>query len=77
MDAEDAHRLLMETRLRCRLLEADKDVETLRADKYRKIILDSLTGEDRATQPQAAQADISHLPRCALVCPRLATFVVV
>jgi hypothetical protein len=76
MDAEDAHpsRLLTQTRLRCLLLEADKDAETLRAGKYRKI-LGSLAGEDDgATQPQAA--GISHMPRRALVCPRVATFMV-
>ena len=74
MDAvsEDAHRLLTQTRLRCLLLEADKDAEILRADKYRKI-LGSLTGEDGATQPQTA---VFHMPRCDLVCPRVATFVV-
>jgi hypothetical protein len=72
-EAEDAHRLLTQIRLRCLLLEADKDAEILRADKYRKI-LGSLTSEDGATQPQAV--GIFHLPRRALVCPRVATFVV-
>jgi hypothetical protein len=73
MDAEDVHRLLTRTQLRCLLLEADKDAEISRADKYRKI-LGSLTGEDGATQPQVA--GIFHMSRSALVCPRVATFVV-
>jgi hypothetical protein len=73
MDAEDVQRRIKQTRLRCLLLEADKDVEILRAEKYRKI-LGSLAGEDDATQPQAA--GILHMPRLALVCPRVATFVV-
>jgi len=66
MDAEDAHRMLTQTRLRCLILEADRDAEILRAGKYRKII-DSLAGEGghgaTGTQPQAA--GISHMPRRA------------
>lgn len=73
MDAEDPQRLLTQTRLRCLFLEADKDAEILRADKYRKII-SSLIGEDGAAQPQAA--GIFHMPRRASVCPHVATFVV-
>jgi hypothetical protein len=73
MDAEDLQQRLTQTRLRCLLLEVDRDAEILRADKYRKII-DSLTGEDGAAQPQAA--GIFHMPRRASVCPHVATFVV-
>ena len=73
MDADDSHRLLTQTRLRCLLLEADKDAEIMRAGKYRKI-LDSLAGGDGATQPQAAGN--FHMPRLALVRPHDVTFVV-
>ncbi len=73
MDAEDPHRQLTQTRLRYLLLEADKDVEVLRAGKYRKI-LGSLVGEDSATQPQAA--GIFRMLMRGLVCPHVATFVV-
>jgi hypothetical protein len=75
MDAENSEnaRLLTQTRLRCLLLEVDRDAEILRADKYRKII-DSLTGEDGATQPQAA--GIFHMPRRASVRLNVTTFVV-
>ena len=73
MDAEDANRLLNQTRLRSRLLEADKDAEIMRVAKYRKII-DNLIDEDGTTQPQVAS--LFHMPRRALVCPRVANFVV-
>ena len=48
MDADDVQRLLTQIRLRCLLLEADKDAEILRAGKYRKI-LGRLADEDGAT----------------------------
>lgn len=73
MDAENANRLLKQTQLRCRFLEADKDAEMLRAAKYRKII-GNLTDEDGTTQPQVAS--LFHTPRRDLVCPRVASFVV-
>ena len=66
MDVEDAYRQLRQTRLRCLRLEADKDVEILRAGKYRKILV---AGEDGATQAQAA--DNFHMLRRTLVCPAL------
>jgi|SRR6267154_1217415 len=53
MDAEDVHQLLTQTRLRCLLLEAERDAEIVRASKYRKI-LGSLAGEDGATRLQVA-----------------------
>jgi hypothetical protein len=70
MDTENTHRLLRQAQMRCRVLEADKDAEILRAGKYRKI-LGSLVDEDGATQPQSA--GIFHLPMSALVCPRVAS----
>jgi hypothetical protein len=70
MDAEDAYRQLRQTRLRCLRLEADKDVEILRAGKYRKILV---AGEDGATQAQAA--GIFHMLRRTLVCPTLLSVV--
>ena len=70
----DVHQILEQTRLRCQILEVDKEVEALRARKYRKI-LGSLAGEGGAAQPQAAGTH--HMPmRRALVCPRIFTFVV-
>jgi hypothetical protein len=73
MDGEDTRQLLAQARLRCLQLEADRDAESLRVDRYRKI-LDNLTCEDGVTQPQGA--GILHMPRRTLVCPRVATFVV-
>lgn len=58
MDAEKAHQLLRE-RLRCQILEADKESESIRADKYLNIIMDTLArhGEDGscAIQPEASR----------------------
>ena len=73
-DAEDAHRQLTRVQRRCLVLEADKDVELVRAGKYRKI-LDNLVGGDGATQPQVA--GIFHMLTRGLVCPYVATFVLV
>ncbi len=58
---------LTQTQMRCLILEADRDAEALRAEKYRKI-LESLAGEDGPTQP--------HVPRGALVSPCVSTCVV-
>ena len=73
MDPEDVNRLLKQTRLRSLFLEADKDAEIVRVAKYRKII-GGLIGEDGTTQPQVAS--LFRTPRRALVCLRVATFVV-
>jgi hypothetical protein len=73
MDAEDVHQLLTQTRLRCLILEADKDAESLRAGKYRKI-LDNLTCEDGATQPQVP--GVFHMSRRVSVCYPISTSVV-
>jgi hypothetical protein len=66
MNAEEAHRLLSQVQLRCLILEAEKDAESLRSGKYRKI-LDTLTSEESpdTTQPQAAR--VLHAARNALV----------
>ncbi len=57
MDAEEARQLLAESRLRCLILEVDKEAESLRAVRYRNI-LDTLFGEDGSgvTQPEPSRA---------------------
>jgi len=65
--ASEETRQLTQTQMRCLILEADRDAEALRAEKYRKI-LESLAGEDGPTQP--------HVPRGALVSPCVSTCVV-
>ncbi len=68
MDAEEAHQLLAESRLRCLILDADKEAESLKAVKYRNI-LDTLVGEDGSgvAQPEASRA--LHAARGVLVRP--------
>jgi hypothetical protein len=70
MDAEEARQLLAEVRLRCLILEAEKEVEGMRAAKYRNI-LGALAGEDvsGATQPEASR--VLHTARSALGRPTL------
>jgi hypothetical protein len=67
MDAEEAHQLLAESRLRCLILEADKEAEGTKAVKYRSI-LNTLVGEDSSsvTQPEASR--VLHAARGALLC---------
>ena len=79
MDAE-AHQLF-QAQLRCRILEAEKEAETIRADKYLNIILGSLGCEDGSgvTQPDASQ--VLHVatsvsarptsPAASVCCPNL------
>ena len=73
MDAEELHRLLSQVKVRCQLLEVDKEVERLRAAEYRKILLGTLAGEDSsgATQPEVSR--ILHAATSALARPRLPT----
>lgn len=74
MDGEDVRQLLKEARLRCLLLEADRDAEIFRAMMYRKALDDLVAGEDGSNQPRVAS--ISHMPRRPLVCPLVSTSVV-
>ncbi|KAF8492748.1 hypothetical protein F5888DRAFT_870031 [Russula emetica] len=66
MDTEQTCQLFTQSRLRCLVLEADRDAESLRADKYRKI-LDTVINEGRPdvaeSHGQAARA--SHAARDA------------
>ena len=68
MGAEEAHQLF-QAQLRCRMLEAEKEAETIRADKYLNIILGTLGCEDGsgATQPEAPQ--VIHAVMSASTCP--------
>lgn len=50
MDAEETRRSFAQAALRCLSLEIDRDVETLRAQKFREII-SVLTGEDADALP--------------------------
>ena len=80
MDAEEAHQLF-QAQLRCRILEAEKEAETIRADKYLNIILGTLAREDGsvATQPEAspvrhAATSVSARPMspaASVCCPNL------
>jgi hypothetical protein len=77
MDAEER---LKKVQVRCRILEADLEVETMRAAKYRNILA-PLAGEDSSgvTQPEASRvlhADKSvltrpTLPAASVCCPNL------
>lgn len=71
MDAEELHQLLRQVQVNFQLLEADKEVEALRATKYCNIALDALAGEDSsgATQPETSL--VLHADRSALPCPML------
>ncbi|KAH9980782.1 hypothetical protein BJV74DRAFT_84370 [Russula compacta] len=66
MDAEE-HRMLVSARLRCRILEVDRDVETLRAQKYQEILLELSSEDIAAPHPQAAS--IPPAPEGASVRP--------
>jgi hypothetical protein len=66
----DTEELLTQVQMRCLILEADKEVEALRAAKYRNI-LGTLAGDDGsgATQPEASR--VLHPARSALARPTL------
>lgn len=66
----DAEELLKQEQVRCRILEADLEVETMRAAKYRNILA-PLAGEDGSgvTQPEASR--VLHADRSALTRPTL------
>ena len=64
MDAEKAHQLLSESRLRCLILEVDKEAESLKAVKYRNI-LDTLVGEDGSGVAQPEASRVLHAARGA------------
>ena len=66
MDVEEAHQLLAESRLRCLILEVDKEAESLKAVKYRNI-LDTLVGEDGSGVAQPEPSCVLHAARGALV----------
>jgi len=68
MDAEEAYRLLKKVQIHCQALEVDKEVETLRAAKYRTI-LDTLAGEDGSGATQSEASRVLHATRSALAPP--------
>ena len=70
MDAEKTNQLFRE-RLRCRILEAEKEAETIRADKYHNIILGMLAreGGSYVTQPEASR--VHRATRGPLASPML------
>lgn len=80
MDAEEARRLLAQVKVRYLILEADKEAESARVAKYRKI-LDTFAGEDSSgvTEPEAtsflhaARSVLAHptLPVASVCCPNL------
>jgi hypothetical protein len=70
MDAEEAHQLLAEVRVRCLILEAEKEVEAMRAAKYRNI-LGTFAGEDGSGATQLEASRVLHAARSALERPTL------
>jgi hypothetical protein len=57
MDTEQTCQLFTQSQLQCLILEADREAESLRADKYRKILA-TVMGEERpgGAESQAARA---------------------
>jgi hypothetical protein len=67
MDAEETNRLFTQATLRALTLEIDRDVEVLRAQKYRAII-SALAGDNSGVAPPVgALAPAGNLPVCLLV----------
>jgi hypothetical protein len=68
MDTEQTSQLFTQSRLRCLVLEADRDAESLKADKYRKI-LDTVINEGRpdVAESHGQAACASHAARDASV----------
>ncbi|KAN0117987.1 hypothetical protein V8E52_005574 [Russula decolorans] len=65
----DAEELLRQVQIRCGMLEADLEAETMRAAKYREILA-TLAGEGSGvTQPEASR--VRHAARSALTRPTL------
>jgi hypothetical protein len=55
-----------QAKMRCLILEADRDAESLRADKYRKI-LDTVIGEGSPDAAESQAARSLHAARDPLV----------
>ncbi|KAI0253229.1 hypothetical protein BJV78DRAFT_221534 [Lactifluus subvellereus] len=70
MDAEEARRSFAQATLRCLSLEIDRDVETLRAQKFREIIL-ALAGEGADTVPSDGTLAPSGISVCSTLQPLL------
>ena len=71
MDTEQTCQVFTQAQLRCLIMEADRDAESLRAGKYLKI-LDTVIGEG---SPDAAESQATrslHAARDALVCRSVA-----
>jgi hypothetical protein len=66
MDTEQTCQLFTQAQLQCLILEADRDAESLRADKYRKI-LDTVMGEGSPDAAESQAARALHASRDALV----------
>ena len=71
MNAEESRQLLSRERSRRLILEADLEVESTRAAKYRDIVLDSLADEDRSTATQPEASCVLLVARSALARPTL------
>ena len=70
MDSEEARRSFAQATLRCLSLEIDRDVEILRAQKFREIIL-TLAGDNAEDAPPVGTLAPSGISRSSLqpVCP--------
>lgn len=66
MDTEQTCQLFTQAQIRCLILEADRDAESLRADKYRKI-LDTVIGEGSPDAAESQTARSLHAARDPLV----------
>jgi hypothetical protein len=66
MDTEQTCQLFTQAELRCLVLEAERNAETLRADKYRKIF-DIIIGEGSPDAAASQAARASHAARDPLV----------
>jgi hypothetical protein len=66
MDIEQSFQLFTQAQLQCLILEADRDAESLKADKYRKI-LDTVMGEGGPDAAECQAARAVHAARDASV----------
>ena len=70
--------MLARAKIRCKIMEADKDAEALRAQKYHQILLE-LSGEDidsfhtQATNTPPTSEGTSVRPASPPVCPMVCT----
>ena len=62
MDMEEMRQLLAQEKLRCLILEADKDAENLRSQRYRSILGEMMgEGDTRVEAAQRPQTSGLHL----------------